>query len=113
MSPSMAVILPRTRAGACAAAVSAATRSTSATLLRRIDAIFAYRDAAGHELAIVGDPRCREDRCARREIRTSTVDERVVLGLRCHQDLLLAVLVFHGELVAAARLRDVFDVGVG
>src|SRR4051812_33551483 len=96
-SPRRSVILPRTRVGACAAAVAAATRSSSARLLRGIDAIFAHGHPAGHELAVVTDACAAEDRGARLEIFARARTERVVLGLGRHQDFLLAVLVLHGE----------------
>src|SRR5436305_1915183 len=91
----------------------AARARTSATLLRRIDAIFAYRDALGHELAVVAHARAGEDVRAGLEVVARPGPEGVVLGLGVHQDLLLAFLGFHGELATAARLRDVLDVGIG
>src|SRR5947209_3543170 len=107
MSPLTSVILPRTRVGACAATVAAARSRTSARLLRRIDAIFAHHDALRHELTVVADACAGEDVRARLEIVAAARSEGVVLGLGVHQDLLLAILGFHRQLVAAARLRDV------
>src|SRR5437868_13317367 len=88
MSPCTSVILPRTRVGACAATALAARARTSATLLRRIDAIFAYRDALGHELAVVAHARAGEDVRAGLEVVACPGPEGVVLGLGVHQDLL-------------------------
>src|SRR2546425_11854697 len=88
MSPATAVILPRTRVGAWAAAVAAASSRRSATLLRRLDAIFAHRHACRHELAIAFDPRAAEDRRPRLEIGPGPRPEGHELGLGRHQDLL-------------------------
>src|SRR2546421_1157736 len=113
VSPSTAVILPRTRAGAWAAALAATRITSSASLLRWLDAIFAHRDARRDELAIGFDARAAEDGLARLEVGAGTRHEGHHLGFRGHHDLLLAVLVLERDLVAAARLSDAGDVGVG
>src|SRR5687768_2208579 len=111
--PSNAAMVPRTRVGAWAsAAVAAATRTIAKTLLRRIDAILAHRDALRDELAALV-ARAGEDRRAGLEVGAAAGRESEELGLARDQDLLLAVLVLERELVAAAHLRGAFDVGVG
>src|SRR5260221_9303033 len=112
-SPSTAVIFPRTRVGSWAAALTAARSSTSASLLRRLDAIFADRHARRHELAVALDTRPAEDGLARLEVGARSRHEGHHLGLGGHHDLLLAVLVLQRDLVAAACLRDAGDIGVG
>src|SRR5436309_13482001 len=113
VSPSTAVILPRTRVGAWAAAVAAASTRRSASLLRRLDAIFAHRHARRHELAVAFDARAAEDCLAGLEIGARPWHEGHDLGLRRHQNFLLAVLVLERDLVAAAHLCGARDVGVG
>src|SRR5258706_1144902 len=112
-SPSTAVILPRTRVGSWAAALTAASSSTSASLLRRLDAIFADRHTRRYELAVALDTRPAEDGLARLEVGAGSRHEGHHLCLGGHHDLLLAVLVLQRDLVAAACLRDAGDVGVG
>src|SRR5213596_1490010 len=88
MSPSSALILPRTRVGACAATLAATSSRTNARLLRWIDAIFAHRHASGHELAVVAHACAAEDRRTGLQVGAAAGREVVVLGFRRHQDLL-------------------------
>src|SRR6185503_16462318 len=114
--PSTAVIVPRTRVWASASfrpMPSASSAAVKNALLRRLDAIFAHRDARRDQLAVVVHARAGEDGFAGLEVGAGAVLESEVLRLRRHQDLLLAVLVLERELVAAAHLRAAFDVGVG
>src|SRR5258706_9072692 len=113
MSPSTAVILPRTRVGSWAAALTAARSSTSASLLRRLDAIFADRHARRHELAVALDTRPAEDGLARLEVGAGSRHEGHHLCLGGHHDLLLAVLVLQRDLVCRLLLEKKKDVGVG
>src|SRR5438045_6170131 len=94
---------------------SAASRARrpDASLLRRLDAVLADRDALGHELAVAFDPCAAEDGLAGLEIGSRAGDERHHFSLRRDQDLLLTVLVLERDLVAAARLRGTRDIGVG
>src|SRR3982751_2063668 len=105
--------MPRTRVGGCAAALSASAARIRASLLRRLDAIFAYCDALGDEFAVVADTRAAENRLARLEVGAAARDEGEVFGFRRHHDFLLAVLVFECQLVATANLGGARDVGVG
>src|SRR3954469_10428661 len=82
-----------------------------ARLLRRVDAVLAHHDARRDELAVVAHARAGEDVLARLEVFPTAVVESVVLGFRRGQDLLLAVLVLHGELGAAADLCHAGDGG--
>src|SRR6185295_7228117 len=113
---SSAVIFPRTRVWASASfrpMPSASSAAVKNALLRRLDAIFAHHHARRDQLAVVVHARAGEDRFAGLEVGAGAVGEGVVLGLRRHQDLLLAILVLERELVAAAHLRAAFDVGIG
>src|SRR6185503_15097878 len=114
--PSTAVMVPRTRVWASAwfrPMPSASSAAVKNALLRRLDAIFAHRNARRDQLAVVVHARTGEDRFAGLEIGAAAVLERVVLGLGRHQDFLLAVLVLERELVAAGDLRAALDVGIG
>src|SRR6185436_669501 len=86
-SPLTAVITPRARS--CAEAPSATSARSRARLLRRLDAIFAHRDALREELVAV-HAGAGEDRFALLEVGARAGHEVVVLGLGVHQDLLLA-----------------------
>src|SRR6188474_291341 len=99
--PSTAEMTPRTRSCACAAAQVASAAKRRAGLLRRLDAILAHGDALCQQLVAV-DAGTGEDRFALLQVGARAGNEVVVLGVGVHQDLLLAVLVLQGELVAFA-----------
>src|SRR3954469_6691745 len=82
-------------------------------LLRRLNAVLADRDARRDELAVAFDARAAEDRFTGLEVGARAGHEGDDLGVLVDQDLLLAILVLEGELVAAARLSIGCDVGVG
>src|SRR5687767_2398610 len=105
--PSNSVIVPRTRVGVWAR-VAVTTTSNKRKLLRRLDAIFAHRDALRDELAVLL-ARAGEDGLAGLEIGARARREGVVLGLRRDQDLLLAVFVLERELRAGADLRGALE----
>src|SRR5687768_4343918 len=95
----------------CSAASPA--RMPARKLLRRLDAVLAHRHPLRRELAVGAGARAAEDGLARLQVRAAARDEAEILGLRRHQDLLLAVLVLQRELVAAAHLRGAGHIGVG
>src|SRR5262245_25243107 len=105
-SPPAAVIVPRTRVCASAAVLASASATPARkSLLRRLDAIFAHRHSRGVEHAVLL-ARGGEDPLARLQVGLRARHESHDRRARRHQDFLRAALVVHGDLVAAARLRD-------
>src|SRR5256885_11913060 len=102
-SPLTAEMTPRTRS--CADAPSATNARRRVSLLRRLDAIFAHRNALCQEL-VAFHAGAGEDRLARLQVGARAGHEVVVLGFGVHQDLLLAVLVLERELAAVAHLGN-------
>src|SRR5688572_20916101 len=110
--PSNAATVPRTRV--CAwAAVPRTSNASSSALVRRLDAIFAYVKALDHDPAVGFLARVGPDGFARLEVGARAGHEGDDRRARRHQHGLRAALVVERDLVAAARLRQAVEVGVG